>query len=577
MNKSKLTKSLFAVILCLSVLLLTGLAALADAAIENGDFEVVTDGSGLEISTAVYTDGDGAFLNALPAGETVKAKVSIKNPTAEAKKISVVSAVYDSYNTTKSMTVKNISVSANRKTTVENSIALPAEANSGWSIKTYLFENLGNMYSYCESFSYPAKPPVETKWEMGKGFLVSSEEAYAGYSAMKVTGEASECIQPITLNPNSMYKMNFIGKGNAGLSYGVYDTSGAELSGTKQFTPSDSWNLNSVLFKTADEEEAVVKFVSDGTGSAFIDNVSLSDDVIFNGGFEDDELGWTFEDSCFEVSTTNAYEGKKSLKITSDSSGQKAYQETDVIPHSKGMLTFKSKCSEDVQLKILDGDSNELISKAGLSVAVSSDWKDNSIFLNTLGYDKLKICFETKSSNSRISYIDDVKFIGLQYPDELINADFENGTEGWTSAYATLSTTEDTENVFSGTASAWLTGRTKTYSSITQKTNAILNKYGPGSYYFEAYVKPAADITGGWIVVRVKHTPKGGSETTKSLTLSNPQAVWTKISGVVDIEFDSEVSSGLIGFETSMRTGFDDEAVYGDLFIDDVSFFKMPD
>ena len=117
--------------------------------------------------------------------------------------------------------------------------------------------------------------------------------------------------------------------------------------------------------------------------------------------------------------------------------------------------------------------------------------------------------------------------------------------------------------------------RTGIYASLSQNVTDIVNKYGPGSYYVEGFVKPQVDFAeGGYIVIRVIYTPKGGAETRNTINVRMPKAEWNKISGIVNLNWDTEVSAARISFETS---GNNDPSFLSDLFIDDVSFFKMPD
>ena len=573
MNKLKLVKVLLVAVLCVCISFMCGMVYADTVLIQGGDFEVVTDGSVLETGVPVYTDSNGAVLTQMPAGDTVKSSVSMKNTSDAEKNISVVCAIYNSENTMVDVSAEIISLGVNKKKTVENTVAVPADADNTWSIKTYVLETLGNMYSYCESFSFPAEPVVETQWNMGEGFTLSSEDAYDGYSSLKISGTASECSQSAILNKNSMYKMSFMGKGDADFNYGIYSGSGELIADEKTFEASEDWNINSLLFKTSDDENAVVKFKNNGFGSAFVDNATVSDDILINGGFEESEIGWVLDETCFSVERTGAYEGKRGLKITSKSSGAMAYQETDVIAHSKGMISFKSKCSEDIYFKVLDADSNELISKVSTTINSSSSWKDNYVYINTLGYDKVKICFETKTSSSKVSYIDNIKFTNLMYSDELVNSDFENDLDAWTNKYSSLEISND--EVFSGNASAHLKEREGIYANLSQDVTDILNKYGPGLYYVEGFAKPQVDFAeGGYIVIRVIYTPKGGAETRNTINVRMPKAEWNKLSGVVDLDWDTEVSAAKILFETS---GNNDPSFLSDLFVDDVSFFKMPD
>ncbi len=573
MNRIKLAKAFLAVTVCISTALQPVLTARAENGLSDSGFEVVTDGSGINVGAALYTGSDAKPLEAIVPGSSVNSSVKVKNTAQEEKSVAVITVLYNADNAMEDICAKHITLAAGAEENVTNSVNVPSGTDDGRTIQTFVLESFNNMYSYCESFSYPAAPSVETAWDMGSAFSLSSEKVYSGYSALKIKGSASECSQPVTLSKNSMYKMSFLGKGDADLDYGVYTKSGTAISNVKKLEPSADWNTNSVLFKSADNDSAVVKFMNNGTGSAYVDDASVSGNLIVNGGFEASDMGWVLDSSCYEISSASVYAGDGALKITSSKSGSRAYQETDVIAHCKGMISFKSKCSEDVIFKVLDADSNELISKAGTTVKSSGSWQNNYVFVNTLGYDRVKLCFETKGSAGRVSYIDEIEFSNLQYPDELVNSDFENGTEGWTAAYSTVMTTSD--NVFSGAASCRLANRTKVYSSISQRVEGILNKYGPGSYYLEAYVRPQLDITGGWAVARVRYTPSGGSEAQKTLNISNPTAEWHKISGIVDLSWSADISSARISFETSQRT--EDSALTSDLFVDDVSFFKMPD
>lgn len=573
MNKLKFVRVLLAAVLCICISFMCGMTYADTALIQGGGFEVVTDGSGLETGVPVYTDSDGNVLTQMPAGDTVKSSVSMKNTADGEKIISVVCAIYNSENTMTDVSAQIISLGADKEDTVETTVIVPADATDTWSIKTYILETLGNMYSYCESFSFPAEPVVETQWNMGEGFTLSSEDVYDGYSSLKVGGASSECSQSTQLNKNSMYKMSFMGKGDADFSYGIYNDLGDPLAEEKTFEPSEDWAVNSLLFKTSDNENAVIKFKNNGAGCAFVDGAVVSDDILINGGFEEAEIGWELDEICFSVEESEVYEGEKALEITSNSSGAIAYQETDVLAHSKGMISFKSRCSEDICFKVLDADSNELISKVGTTITSSNSWKDNYVYINTLGYDKVKICFETKTSNAKVSYIDNIRFTNLMYSDELVNSDFENGTVGWNKNYSSLGISND--EVFSGDASAHLSERTATYASLSQNVKDILNKYGPGSYYVEGFVKPQVDICAtGYMVIRVLYTPKGGAETKKTLNVKGPKAEWNKISGIVDLDWDTEISAARITFETSAGN---DSTVLTDLFVDDVSFFKMPD
>ena len=101
-------------------------------------------------------------MKALTAGDIVSSSVRIRNTGAEEKNICVVATLYNEDDAMKDICAKHITLDAGAEETVENTVSIPSDADSGWKLKTYVLETLGNIYSYCESFSFPPEPMIET-------------------------------------------------------------------------------------------------------------------------------------------------------------------------------------------------------------------------------------------------------------------------------------------------------------------------------------------------------------------------------------------------------------------------------
>ena len=168
---------------------------------------------------------------------------------------------------------------------------------------------------------------------------------------------------------------------------------------------------------------ATASGVSVSSTSNVVDILAPAENLVTNGGFENNLTGWTVFGSggTYRATTAAARTGSYSLELDYGSSEwQGVYQPTITVkPNTNYTLTYYYKHASDDTAKncycfVRGGDgtiNGEVIGQAYMN-SDTSDWKKETISFRTGDSDKLCIDFRVVAGTH--TYIDDVELVELQ-------------------------------------------------------------------------------------------------------------------------------------------------------------------
>ena len=321
-----------------------------------------------------------------------------------------------------------------------------------------------------------------------------------------------------------------------------------------------------------------------------------STELIVNGGFENGTDGWelrTFNKPAkMEVTSEDQASGESSLLVydkKDTSSGPMQNLTGKVQPGQKLHISAKVKYTTgpdvrkfNVTMQYGTNDFAGTDPAAGYVDVTKGMW--NTIEADyTVPQDadlsRVLVFVETSWTEAQDPendlmdfYLDDVSIIAEEYvdPDEIIiNGDFEDGTEYWTTHVSGI-ITPVTEEHAGGNMAAKITDRTATASGpmqditgeiqqgqLVQVSAKVKYNEGPENKIFNICIQ-----NGEAIKVVADATAKKGE--------------WTTIEGKYTIPNDADMSSSSIFIETAYSASPDKENDLFDFYVDDISLKKLP-
>ncbi len=562
-----------ALVVC-SVICMTASAS-AQSIITDGGFEIRTNNQSIQISPPQYTyekDGTEQELVSVVPGETVNVGIAVKNTSDTQINARAITCVYDNDGTMSSAFASALaSIPRGGEEVLNYTFTFPAESEKCGSAKTMILDSISGLCLYSEPIKFPNTGLNRFAWKLSDGFSLTAAEKNSGRSSLKITGNGSEAeaYQFAGLGTEKTYKLNFYAKGSSEFSYAVKDTNGVDLSTVERFGANSDWTKKSVLFKTADDENAKICFINTGnSGISYVDDVIISNQFVENSGFENGTEGWILDGNCFEVSSEDVHSGSNSLKMISRSSGATASASAEVMPYSTYILMFNSKAAENFKFRVTDELANVL---ADSTIEKSSGWAGKYFIIKTGECGKINISVTLESTFGRTSYIDDIELSNLIYPEIVENGDIETGTkDGWKSSSGSVSLIPDDSEKLSGDWGLRVQGRAQVSDFIYQELASKVNEAGAGVYHFSAGIKGDNGIA----ILTYRYSADGLPVVEKT-SYGVRSTEWQTAGVDIDVP-QNYIDAGINTFQIRIWCGTPTGGFTGsDIWVDDVSLLKV--
>lgn len=544
--------------------------------LNESSFEVEAYEQDFIIGNPLFTDSeiDGNVITSFDsddAGRTVYANIKMRDTSGQNPEVTAVTAVYNLDGIMKSVCMANQPLSSKNLETLTYAVELPVDFDETFRIKTYVMDSVSGMWAYCKTFDFESDGGVGSAWSFGDAWKLQSEDSYDGLSSLKLTPKTggSKAYQYFEVNPNSTYRMSFMGKGSAPFSVASLDIDGKFITNPKQINPESEWKEYSYLFSSSDDGRTAVSFEGIGNdGTSFIDYIKIMDDFMVNGGFEFGSDNWSFSDSAVSVSSAEKSEGNNSLAIKAVSYGVGAESEIDIMPNSVYILAFKAKCADKIKCYASNGEKNV----AEITLSASSSWKDYYLAVDTAEIEKVKIGFESETASSKISYIDEVRLVNPASSNFIPNGNAEDGATGWNQSLsagensAAVKPTED--DAYLGRYSNHIT-RSELYTMLIWQLSDKIKETGDGLYYIGGWIKTTNGGTPVFQLRKFYTTLSNLNSDLKAYGIKGNND-WQYVCGVFDITNTDDLRT----FNFNVYTGSGTPQV-GDYYLDNLCVLKI--
>ena len=625
----------------LAVMLIFGTqAAFAYDLNQNADFEPQTIRDGLIISVPTYTmvkaDGSEAasFTTLDPyGGATVTAHVLAKDYKTASSNVQVIVALYDAQNNLVKTATQSATLSATlgAETEIPVSITLPDDISTGCYLKTMVWTDMNSTLTpYVQSFTFPGGI-VDSDWELDGWKIVADKETsdngvYTNeFSALKSTAKDATATKTFKVEPGSVSAVVFMAKGdrnNGSIVCKVTGKDGTEL--TSYTVKGDDETINrfrgwfnyyTIPFNAGENDEVTVKFVNGANYDAYIDDVSVTDNLIVNGDFNSNTAYgkyapyWqrinTNEAYRFEIDNSDKIEGKSSLKITTTANGnsldqvirssiiEKAGTGTYVLSGffkrdklnangAKGTKFFPQiKKTDKTYLLQYETNITNLYNNKGVTDTTDWHYFSTEVNINTVEDITLSLYFAGNYEETTI-HIDDLRLVKKN--NLLTNADFETGLDSkgkvvnWAMSSGSATVAIDNDVVYAGKNSVKVSGRGATAEAVAQSVADALNQNGAGLYVVSGWFKTT---NGGTPCINLRIAYKENAEATSNkLYDTYTRGVsgnddWQYVSGIIEVPQNCVdiISWARVQLYVGAGTGTD----AGDFYADNVRFFKIAD
>lgn len=282
-------KKIISVPLALSVVF----SSVYAADFKDGGFENVSTDTQVSVGNPVYTTGGVALDGAISSNQ--KINISLPVYTDAQKTLTAITTLNDENNSVIDITYARETNTGDFE--LESSINASSAFESGkYTLKTYLWDDLALSYIYAGNFSFKdinAPSNKNTAWNVSGAASLSSEKVFEGLSALKIKSadyiSDTKVTQNIEVKANKVYKLDFAAVGDGNFSYDITDADGNTLlNEICYFDGSEDWTFPSKAVFSVEEDAAVTAVFADcGTNAvSYIDNVSLTEELLSNGSFE---------------------------------------------------------------------------------------------------------------------------------------------------------------------------------------------------------------------------------------------------------------------------------------------------
>ncbi len=333
---------------------------------------------------------------------------------------------------------------------------------------------------------------------------VSIVEGHNSSNALNViSGTWKHVRQKVTVEPNTDYVLTAWSKGAVEMTLLVKD--GADSVNVAQigFSNGADWTKTSVEFNSAGYTELYVGVMGNTDSSVgTFDDFELvkkedepvpppaTGDLIVNGDLETGEVApW---ENVWGASTVSIVAGRDSSSALNVISGtwKVVRQKVTVEPNTDYVYSVWSKDAVEMTLLVKDGADTANVAQAG--IGSSSDWTKTSVEFNSGSYTEIYVGV-MGNTDSSVGTFDDFELTVKgdepdvpdqpdvpTYPTELINGDFEDGTNGWAVNGSCASNSTDAHKGASAlqldNPSAWSEAALQAVS-VQKNTNYVITWY----------------------------------------------------------------------------------------------------
>lgn len=521
--------------------------------VKDSGFEIHTYADGVTVAKPVYTV-DGATIDTLSgqAGKTVTVTAPAIRNTKTSRSLNMITALYNANDTCIDSDITEETIAALDGTDkLVNTITLGEDVTSEYKLKTFIWSDINDLKPYTEAFEL-ASAAVNTAWTLGENWSIDTRDTIGndaskyGFGSLKSRGNSNgRASQTIAVKSGHAYLLSFYVNGQNNSSMKVELVSNGETLKSETLELSYGYSRKIVPF-IADSDSVELKFTNLSSGNLYIDCVSLDENLISNGDFENGNTeGWPTNSVNGDSLTRNldnntVHSGTASLRIDGrkDLNSGVIQWVQDVIKVTGpgtyelgGWIKTENGGAPRFEIsKSVTGQSTETSTKIA---AAASEWVYDIVTMTFTQTDidnlnNVKINFwaggnSLDDGTKGSMWIDDIYLVN-RGNNLYMNGDFEYGeTMGYGGKIWSCSNTNgsfrvyaDTSEKHSGTASACVYGRNNATDHARMPIPDIIKENGTGTYRLSAWVKG----NGGWtfmdckILDKVNETNHSGSNDT---------------------------------------------------------------
>ncbi len=310
--------------------------------------------------------------------------------------------------------------------------------------------------------SFENKEEERSYHAMGDGEVVLTGNGVDGFVAAQLpSGKDSGIYFDFPTAQETYYTVSFRYKGSgAGASWAIArvreEISKNDVIGEKHsLEATEEWKTETYTFSSMYRTAHRLMILTGEGGELTVDDVCVSlddtENLLTNGGFEDDFAGWKKSKGTQTIVQTPVNSGEKALRQPSETDS-KVWQAVDVEPHTRYQISFSygytigNIATSWLKWSVCDasGDSQSGFSPAtnatdkGYITGDSRQLKDptwNNLVLTLDSGEHTRIAIVIQSASSNPAYFDDVVIKKVNVPAKiesmLQNPGFESGTTGW--------------------------------------------------------------------------------------------------------------------------------------------------
>ena len=257
--------------------------------------------------------------------------------------IQTIIALYDVQNNLIKTATANATLPATlgEEIEIQPAITLPDDLSNGCYIKTMVWTDINSSLTpYVQSFTFPGGT-VDSDWTLDGWEIVRHTETNTDgvktneYDALKAVKNGAKASKTFKVEPGSTSLVTFMVKVDdyttAGATCNVYDKNDTllgklEINNDNLSSTTDEYgrlrnyfNYCAVPFNTGANDEVKVEFVNNTNVAVYIDDVSVSDNLIVNGDFNSNTPYSRFAPYWSKVANDN-FSRDVSVKVEGDSS-----------------------------------------------------------------------------------------------------------------------------------------------------------------------------------------------------------------------------------------------------------------
>ena len=520
-----------------------------------------------------------------------------------------------------SSSTTELSATKGEESDISIRIDMPDEDLTGYTLKTMVWSDMdSSLTPYVQSFDFP-NGTVESDWTLDgwsvvRDSKVSDKMNTNEYCALKSTTSGAKASKTFKVEPGSTSMVTFLARyekeqSSASFTCNVYGKDGSML-GTYKFTDQDVsvnyfrdyYNYFNVPFNADTNDSVTVEFVNEDNYGVYVDDVSVSDNLIMNGSFNGNNAYfpaaygnyWKNQkpsnNYTFSPDSDVKVEGKSSLKISFNESDNNTLYQTVKSHIIKTAGTGTYVFSGYIKRDVLNDDTNKK-GKIFPQLKQSGNFLNNAKYvsdlLNIYGKDEDSTgwhYFSVETEVSSIADIDVLLYINggdstihvddlrlVKKNNILTNADFEKGKTNWSMSDGNATVSVETINVGFGLGSGKVSGRTSAGHAIAQ---AI--KPEAGKYAISGWIKTT---NGGTPVLHTRIAY--WEDSTKAATKMDDKYFygvkgnndWQYVSGVIDIP-EAYVGENFKWARFEMYEGSNNNLA-ADFYVDNLRMFKIAD